>query len=95
MCIRDSGLRDPVGYLNRLNERLLEQSPEAAPPYVLVEKILSRDELLPDDWQVSGTTGYEYLNIANGLFAVSYTHLLRRRSAGQLCVAANSAIASF
>jgi len=62
------GLRDPVGYLNRLNERLLEQSPEVGPPYVLVEKILSRDELLPDDWQVSGTTGYEYLNIANGLF---------------------------
>jgi len=62
------GLRDPVGYLNRLSERLLEQSPESGPPYVLVEKILSQDESLPDDWQVSGTTGYEYLNAANGLF---------------------------
>ena len=62
------GLRDPVGYLNRLSERLLEQSPESGAPYVLVEKILSKDESLPADWQVSGTTGYEYLNIANGLF---------------------------
>ena len=24
--------------------------------------------MLPDDWPVSGTTGYEYLNAANGLF---------------------------
>jgi (1->4)-alpha-D-glucan 1-alpha-D-glucosylmutase len=63
------GLRDPVGYLNRLHERLVaSQPPESAPPYVLVEKILSRDESLPEDWSVSGTTGYEYLNAANGLF---------------------------
>jgi (1->4)-alpha-D-glucan 1-alpha-D-glucosylmutase len=63
------GLRDPLGYLNRLRERLVaSQSPESEGPYVLVEKILSRDESLPDDWPVSGTTGYEYLNAANGLF---------------------------
>jgi (1->4)-alpha-D-glucan 1-alpha-D-glucosylmutase len=63
------GLRDPVGYLNRLRERLLaSQPPESGAPYVLVEKILSRDESLPEDWPVSGTTGYEYLNAANGLF---------------------------
>ena len=36
--------------------------------YVLVEKILARHENLPDDWPVSGTTGYDYLNEANGLF---------------------------
>jgi (1->4)-alpha-D-glucan 1-alpha-D-glucosylmutase len=64
------GLRDPLGYLNRLQERLAaSQSPESGRPYVLVEKILSRDESLPEDWPVSGTTGYEYLNAANGLFA--------------------------
>jgi (1->4)-alpha-D-glucan 1-alpha-D-glucosylmutase len=62
------GLRDPLGYLTKLQERLIaSQSPESSPPYVLVEKILSRDEALPDDWPVSGTTGYEYLNAANGL----------------------------
>lgn len=62
------GLRDPLGYLTKLQERLLAfQPPESGPPFVLVEKILSRNELLPDDWPVSGTTGYEYLNAANGL----------------------------
>ncbi len=63
------GLRDPVGYLNRLRERLVASQPaESGAPYVLVEKILTRDESLPEDWPVSGTTGYEYLNAANGLF---------------------------
>ena len=63
------GLRDPLGYLSRLQERLVASQPsEPGRPYVLVEKILSRNETLPDDWPVSGTTGYDYLNAANGLF---------------------------
>jgi (1->4)-alpha-D-glucan 1-alpha-D-glucosylmutase len=59
------GLRDPRGYLSRLRERL---SPSAAgdnPAYVVVEKILARDEPLPADWPIEGTTGYDYLNYAN------------------------------
>src|SRR5205807_2827833 len=36
--------------------------------YLIVEKILHRDESLPTEWPVSGTTGYDYLNQANGLF---------------------------
>ncbi len=35
---------------------------------VLVEKILSADEPLPQDWPVLGTTGYDFLNTLNGLF---------------------------
>jgi (1->4)-alpha-D-glucan 1-alpha-D-glucosylmutase len=62
------GLRDPAGYLNRLQERLVEAQPGSQAPYVAVEKILSRGESLPGDWAVSGTTGYDYLNAANGLF---------------------------
>ena len=63
------GLRDPLAYLNKLQERLAsDESRAATSSYVLVEKILSRDEDLPDDWPVSGTTGYDYLNEANGLF---------------------------
>jgi (1->4)-alpha-D-glucan 1-alpha-D-glucosylmutase len=63
------GLRDPLGYLTRLQQRLAEaQGPSAPHPYVLVEKILNRTERLPDDWPISGTTGYEYLNDLNGLF---------------------------
>jgi (1->4)-alpha-D-glucan 1-alpha-D-glucosylmutase len=40
----------------------------AWPLYVVVEKILSEGESLPDDWAGYGTTGYEFLNLVNGLF---------------------------
>ena len=36
--------------------------------YIIAEKILMRDEDLPDDWPVCGTTGYDFLNLVNGLF---------------------------
>jgi (1->4)-alpha-D-glucan 1-alpha-D-glucosylmutase len=63
------GLRDPLAYLNKLQERLAANDPQAdAPSYVLVEKILAPRESLPEDWPVSGTTGYDYLNRANGIF---------------------------
>lgn len=56
------GLWDPKEYLQRIR-----QSADP-PPYVVVEKILSVDELLPKDWPVEGTTGYDFLNRVNGLF---------------------------
>jgi (1->4)-alpha-D-glucan 1-alpha-D-glucosylmutase len=63
------GLRDPFAYLNKLQERLSsDEARKETSGYVLVEKILSRHEDLPDDWPVCGTTGYDYLNEANGLF---------------------------
>jgi (1->4)-alpha-D-glucan 1-alpha-D-glucosylmutase len=43
-------------------------SPLRRPLYVVAEKILGKDERLPDDWLVHGTTGYEFLNMVNGLF---------------------------
>ena len=64
------GLRDPVGYLNRLHERIAATSPSAnAKDFLLyVEKILSRMEALRADWPVAGTTGYDFLNAVNALF---------------------------
>jgi len=63
------GLRDPLAYLNKLQERLSsDEARKETSSYVLVEKILARQETLPEDWPVSGTTGYDYLNEANGLF---------------------------
>ncbi len=38
------------------------------PFYIVVEKILGRDEPLRTDWSVHGTTGYEFLNDLNALF---------------------------
>src|SRR5271154_2565422 len=64
------GLRDPAAYLARLQQRLAhsDNSAATAPSYVLVEKILARGEMLPGEWPVSGTTGYEYLNFVNDIF---------------------------
>jgi (1->4)-alpha-D-glucan 1-alpha-D-glucosylmutase len=39
--------------------------------YVVAEKILSDGEALPRDWDVDGTTGYDFLNTVNGLFVQS------------------------
>ncbi len=39
--------------------------------YVVVEKILDRQESLPSNWKVSGTVGYEFLNEVDGLFVDS------------------------
>jgi (1->4)-alpha-D-glucan 1-alpha-D-glucosylmutase len=38
------------------------------PLYVVVEKILGAEEPLPQFWPVAGTTGYDFLNLVNGLF---------------------------
>ena len=60
------GLSDPTAYLDRLHDAVLEAS--GKPVYTLVEKILAHEENLPDDWPVSGTTGYDFTNLVNGLF---------------------------
>jgi (1->4)-alpha-D-glucan 1-alpha-D-glucosylmutase len=55
------GLRDPKTYLERLNAR----APNGP---VVIEKILGPGETLPREWPVEGTTGYDALNVINGLF---------------------------
>ncbi len=42
--------------------------PAAKPLFVVVEKILSGRERLPEAWPVDGTTGYEFTNAVNGIF---------------------------
>jgi (1->4)-alpha-D-glucan 1-alpha-D-glucosylmutase len=59
------GLRDPLGYLRRLRDSVKDDDED---PYLLVEKILLGDEFLPPEWPVSGTTGYEFASLVNGLF---------------------------
>lgn len=43
-------------------------SSSAPPCFLVVEKILGEDERLPEHWPVQGTTGYEFLNLLNGVF---------------------------
>ncbi len=63
------GLRDPTGYLHRLDAALREAT-GGAPPPVWVEKILEGGELLRPDWPVAGTTGYEAADRLARLFVV-------------------------
>jgi (1->4)-alpha-D-glucan 1-alpha-D-glucosylmutase len=75
------GLFDPVQYFLDLQSACLHVLPTSVsdvpelsgdptegPYYVVVEKILVRDERLRPDWTVHGTTGYDFLNLVNGLF---------------------------
>ncbi len=43
-------------------------APAGRPLYVVAEKVLARGERLPTVWAIHGTTGYEFLNLVNGLF---------------------------
>ncbi len=61
------GLRDPLGYLQRLRAALDARRPDAHVP-VLVEKILVGDERLRPEWPVDGTTGYEALDALERVF---------------------------
>jgi (1->4)-alpha-D-glucan 1-alpha-D-glucosylmutase len=50
------------------NEAFELSNARPAPPlYVLVEKILGPDEPLPESWPVAGTSGYDFMNLLNGL----------------------------
>ncbi|MCM8748601.1 malto-oligosyltrehalose synthase [Thermomicrobiaceae bacterium CFH 74404] len=67
------GLADPGAYLEMLQRRAWH-APDAQPApgglsgYVVVEKILTGDEALPEEWPVAGTTGYEFARQVTRLF---------------------------
>ncbi|KOY55633.1 malto-oligosyltrehalose synthase [Streptomyces sp. XY332] len=56
------GLADPEGYLRRLRTAV------GGDCWVVVEKILARQERLPPGWPVAGTTGYDALHRVDGVF---------------------------
>jgi (1->4)-alpha-D-glucan 1-alpha-D-glucosylmutase len=66
------GLYAPAEYFQRLQRgaaRALGR-PETGGEdfYILAEKILAPGEHLPQGWATAGTTGYEFLNLVNGIF---------------------------
>jgi (1->4)-alpha-D-glucan 1-alpha-D-glucosylmutase len=67
------GLTDPAGYCRKLWATLATLDaarPADAPPgpaYLVVEKILAVGETLPRDWQVDGTTGYDFMDQVSAL----------------------------
>jgi len=69
------GLYNPAEYFERLKHGIAAATGNAAKigecrgsGFVVIEKILTGAEKLPDDWAVCGTTGYDFANLVNGLF---------------------------
>ncbi|EON16315.1 maltooligosyl trehalose synthase [Cupriavidus sp. GA3-3] len=62
------GLADPAGYCRRLRAELDRHAAARPPllrlahPWLVVEKILGPRERLAPDWQVDGTTGYDFMD---------------------------------
>jgi len=61
------GLYDPVQYFKRL-QSLASAANGGRPFYILVEKILARQERLRESWPIAGTTGYEFIDLATHFF---------------------------
>lgn len=67
------GLYDPVGYYQRLNNKISAilntgTGQDTPPIYIVAEKIVANYEYLSNNWPIHGTTGYEFANIVNGVF---------------------------
>lgn len=67
------GLAQPLAYCSRLARALRGRmmrrpgSLSGQPPWLLVEKILARNEFLDERWAVDGTTGYDFMEMVNGV----------------------------
>ncbi len=59
------GLYNPAGYCQLLMDRAAALGHAQ---YLVVEKILAWGEALPADWRIAGTTGYDFMNLVNGIF---------------------------
>ena len=60
------GLYDPGDYLRRLRDLVDDAATDRH--WIWVEKIVARNESVPAHWPIDGTTGYDFLAIAGGLF---------------------------
>jgi (1->4)-alpha-D-glucan 1-alpha-D-glucosylmutase len=78
------GLLDPAAYFANIQQAFMrrlgtaatqaDRAQTPAPLYVLAEKIVASHEEVPPTWALSGTTGYEFAVLVNGL-------LVERRNA--------------
>jgi len=61
----ESGIESEI--LEQYNQ-ISSADPKFKPFYIVGEKILIRDERMPEDWPIFSTTGYVFLNTLNGIF---------------------------
>ncbi len=67
------GLYDPRKYLQQWQEWAqkelgLPADQKGRALFIVVEKILGKGEILPEEWPIFGTTGYDFLSLLNNLF---------------------------
>lgn len=79
------GLLDPEQYLRDVQAHFGSAAGKDSNKqcYVLVEKILNRDEHLRSQWQCSGTTGYDFVQIAADVFVRGEAALSLGKTAAQ------------
>ena len=78
------GLYDPLAYFCRLQDFAAgvvsnrrgatpqnKAGRDSKPLYIVIEKILADFESLPENWPISGTTGYDFSHHLNGIFVKS------------------------
>ena len=73
-CADALGAGEAPGIAHDRDGEASDTAARLLPFYIVVEKILGADEQLRADWQVHGTTGYEFLNDLNGLYVDSANH---------------------
>jgi (1->4)-alpha-D-glucan 1-alpha-D-glucosylmutase len=71
----DSSFFPHTAVKSEIESEILEQynkisssDPTFKPFYIVGEKILIKDERMPEDWPIFSTTGYVFLNTLNGIF---------------------------
>jgi len=62
------GLLDPAEYFQRLQKACQAARNDPRSFYIVTEKILVGNEKLRPDWDIAGSTGYDFLGLMNGLF---------------------------
>jgi len=85
------GLADPAAYCRKLRRRLADLQKcrpaplDAAPAWMVVEKILSPGERIPPDWNIDGSTGYDFMDQAGAVLHDGQGELVLRRTWAELC----------
>jgi (1->4)-alpha-D-glucan 1-alpha-D-glucosylmutase len=63
-----SGQSDIEDEILKQYAEIFLSDPQFKPFYIVGEKILVKDERMPEDWPIFSTTGYVFLNTLNGIF---------------------------
>jgi (1->4)-alpha-D-glucan 1-alpha-D-glucosylmutase len=64
----DNLFTDERKEIEKLYEEIISSDPAYKAFYIVGEKILIKDERMPEEWPIFSTTGYVFMNTLNGIF---------------------------